>query len=234
MSFGVVSDLGSGNQGVISGLIQKFDGDTFFIHPSDQNLKIFIFADAPHILKLIRNWLCDKGFDVNTDEIRGAVKKDLLADLIKYTSSEVSSCFRLTPHHLSCQNAARQNVRMACQLLSHTTAKALTRYYPENDDALRLSLFIETVNNWFDVFNSRFTGEPLLLKRPYGLHLEEQNEALDKMVNMCKNMVPFGKKNLQVFQKAIIMSTNSLKHLFLHLNTKYEFNFILTKRLNQD
>lgn len=128
--------------------------------------------------------------------------------MIKHTAGEVSSCFRLTPHHLCCQKTARQNVAMACQSLSHTTAKALTKYFPDNIDAQRMSIVIEIINNWYDVFNSRFSGNPLILKRPYGLHLEEHNAALYRMVNMMKNMLTVGKKNMQVFQKGVIMSTN--------------------------
>lgn len=34
---------------------------TWFDHPF-QNSKIYFFADAPHIIKLVRNWLLDTGF----------------------------------------------------------------------------------------------------------------------------------------------------------------------------
>lgn len=231
---GIVSDLSTGNQGVISKLINKYDGETFFSHPSDSNLKVFVFADAPHLLKLIRNWLLDNGFDINLPNLCGTVDKKILVELVEHTSSEISSCYRLSLNHVNCVKTARQNVAMACELLSHTTAQALVRYFPENEEALRLSRFIQIVNAWFDIFNSRHCGSSLLMKRPYGLHLDEQYKALQEMIELCNNMLPIGKRGMQVFQKAIIMSTKSLMGLYAYLKPMYEFSFILTKRLNQD
>jgi len=37
----------------------------FFLHPSDENLKVFVFADISHIIKLARNHLFDSGFIVD-------------------------------------------------------------------------------------------------------------------------------------------------------------------------
>lgn len=34
----------------------------YFPHPENDNLKVFVFADAPHLLKLIRNHYLDSGF----------------------------------------------------------------------------------------------------------------------------------------------------------------------------
>lgn len=35
-----------------------------FVHPSNETLKIFVFADVPHVIKLMRNNLFDSGFVV--------------------------------------------------------------------------------------------------------------------------------------------------------------------------
>jgi hypothetical protein len=56
-----VSDCGGGNQGLWWQKIGITEKNTFMLHPSNQE-KVFFFADAPHLLKLFRNWLLDTGF----------------------------------------------------------------------------------------------------------------------------------------------------------------------------
>lgn len=47
-------------------------------------------------------------------------------------------------------------------------------------------------------------------------------------------MTCINKKSLQVFQKGLLMSINSLKKLFIDVKTKFGIKYILTHRLNQD
>lgn len=57
---GCVSDCGGANQGIWSG-VNIDEKRTFLLHPATGR-KIYLFADAPHTLKLTRNWLLDTGF----------------------------------------------------------------------------------------------------------------------------------------------------------------------------
>ncbi|KAG5875241.1 hypothetical protein JTB14_001987 [Gonioctena quinquepunctata] len=112
---------------------------------------MYMFADAPHLLKLVRNWLIDTGFVL---EDGSKITKTPLENLVKLTDSEVNFCFKINENHLTCEKTARQNVRRAAELLSHTTATALIHYEVGNKiEARALSEFIEAVNKWFDIFN---------------------------------------------------------------------------------
>ena len=54
---------------------------------------MFTFADAPHLLKLIRNHFIDTGLLFNN----GLITSRILEELLKYTSdSDVSITFKLT------------------------------------------------------------------------------------------------------------------------------------------
>lgn len=64
--------------------------------------------------------------------------------------------------------------------------------------------------------------------------LDEQNEILDKMKIMVKDMRKIDSKTLLPFQKAIIISDDSLKNLFLGLNKDFGVKYLLTYNLNQD
>lgn len=64
--------------------------------------------------------------------------------------------------------------------------------------------------------------------------LDEQNDILEKMKVMVKNMRKINSNTLLPFQKGIIISIESLKNLFLDLQKDFNVNYILTYNLNQD
>lgn len=112
---------------------------------------IYIFPDAPHLLKLLRNWFIDYGFLYNGKQIYS----DLIKDLIKTRGeSGITPLFKLSESHLNMTSQERQNVRRAAELISRTTAICIRRYYPDNEIASDLANFLEIVNLWFDVANS--------------------------------------------------------------------------------
>lgn len=188
--------------------------------------------DGRHALKLIRNWLLDTGFLVNNL----AINKKPLEALINKITTELNVCHKLTPGHLSCEGPQRQKVRLATQLLSHTTATALIHYKPIEDIRLleNTSNFIELVKNWFDLINvSHPNNKTTPFKAPYGFFLEEQNALLDKMYQTFLSMRCVGKFGFQIFQKAILMHINGTKILFKILQQS-GFKYLLTSKINQD
>lgn len=168
---GCVSDNGGSNVG----LWKKCEVDykkSFILHPVTGK-KIFMFSDAPHLLKLLRNWFIDGGFllkdgtDINQGKIRELLK----------TNTEISPIYKLTVKHLEVEKAERQNVRLASELFSHSVAQSLRKIFPTDKEAINLSKFIELVNKWFDVMNS-YSLNGVGFKKPYGLNLDEQNAVL--------------------------------------------------------
>jgi Transposase protein len=226
-----VSDCGSSNVGLWKNLGVDYN-HTFFTHPIT-NKNIYMFADAPHLLKLLRNWLIDTGFILNDKSI---INKKPLLDLIEHTD-EVNVVFKISMQHITVEKAARQKVRMAAQLLSNTVAQSSIRYKPGSDPelAIKVANFINIVNTWFDIFNSYVPKGTIPTKCAFGTHFLMQEEQLDKMFEMVKTIRAIGKNTLQIFQKGILMSINSLKHLFTDLKSDFpHFKYICTHKLNQD
>ncbi|KAG5874240.1 hypothetical protein JTB14_030468 [Gonioctena quinquepunctata] len=196
----VVSDCGPSNQNTPKELNVSFTRN-YLKHPGNNN-KIFRFLDAPHLLKLIRNWLLKTGFLLSSEK---KVHKNILEDLISRTAdTEVSSIFKLSEKHLS-KRTEKQNVTLASQLLSHSTATAIKRYNTEESN--NLEYFIQFVNDWFDTMNLRNLKESQDFKKPYQAHKE---------------------------QKAILLSIRSLKELSEEMEKRNGINFILTSKLNRN
>jgi hypothetical protein len=136
--------------------------------------------------------------------------------------------------------AGRQNVALACQLLSSSVARDLKA--AGDPDSLAVAEFCKLMNDWFDVFDSscnKAKKNSAILKSPYGLHLQQQNKVLDDTIEILSNLRTINKKGetknaLQVFQKAIILNCKSLKGLFNDLNKDYGIEYIETKNLNSD
>lgn len=193
-----VSDCGGGNTGIWSDVNLEAQR-TFIIHPQTHR-KLYLFADAPHVLKLTRNWLIDTGFSLSDGTV---IKHTLLWNLVAKGSTEISDTYFLKEEHLTCQRSQRQNVGWAAKLLSRKCAVALQRRVG-TAEAKRLADFILIVNNWWDIMNSRCPKESQVLKRPYGLNRREQDEALDLMVELMKTALPTNKSSMQVYLNLFI------------------------------
>lgn len=69
-----------------------------FSHPINTDDKVFAFADAPHLLKLIRNHFIDKGFVINNHMLSCST----IESLLKYTYvADTSITFKLSDENLS-------------------------------------------------------------------------------------------------------------------------------------
>jgi hypothetical protein len=73
-------------------------------------------------------------------------------DLTNYVPGEYRIAPKLSEKHFSVQGGQRQRVSLAAQLLSSHTAAGLRHISPEKEEQAN---FIQLVNNWFDVANSR-------------------------------------------------------------------------------
>ena len=143
----------------------------------------------------------------------------------------------MTNKHLEVENRERQRVFYATQLLSGTNATALRFLFPECE---KQADFVQLINDAFDLFNVS-PHKPSISTSAYGLHLEEQDELLDKLYDTINTMrvIRFTKtgkkyKGLYPFQNGILMSINALKGLFTDLEDDFHITHIYTTRLNQD
>ncbi|KAK9754753.1 hypothetical protein QE152_g962 [Popillia japonica] len=223
-------------------------------------LVIFVFADVPHLLKLVRNHFLDQGFYINGKSIT----KDSIQKLLEVANSELTICPKINSSHLELTGPQHPRVRPATQLLSRTVAKAL-EYCGTNNmlpatNWRDTSNFILMINDWFDVHNStsKFCGNNPT-KNAFGIDLENQENILDNIsatmeqmiVGKHKSMISFQKildnisatmeqmivgkhKSMISFQKGVVLSNRSLKELYKHCNKEYGVEYLLTRRLNQD
>jgi len=216
-----------GNHGLVNGLGVSPE-KPFFQNPAEVERRIFMFPDAPHLLKLLRNHLLDHGFVLKdgTEILRSDIEKILMID-----NGELKIHHRLLPIHFTCKNSTRQRVRLAAQLISHTTATAVRCLLPNKS---KLADWIELFNNWFDVMNSRVPCSTKKMACGFGLHLEEQSAVLDQVELVVGSMKRKNKWSLLPFQTGFLISIGALRGLFNDLKEKFNIKFILTSRLNQD
>lgn len=87
------------------------------------NEKVFVLADVPHLIKLLRNHFLDQGFFINEKP----VNKDIIFKLLSLTSSDLNITHKISANSLTVTGAKRQNVKLATKLFSHTIAQAIVR-----------------------------------------------------------------------------------------------------------
>ena len=118
----ITCDAGPTNQGLLNRL-EISTAKTSFPNLSDPSREIFAFFDVPHLLKLLRNHILDSGIDVDG---KGSII--CLADfqsILNHNSAELKIHPKLSDHHINCVGNQQQRVRLAAQLLLHTSAKAI-------------------------------------------------------------------------------------------------------------
>lgn len=126
----------------------------YIVHPSNTSLRIFFYADVPHLLKLSRNNLLDSAF-----HIKGiSINKTCLEELLTLNERDLKICHKLSQAHLDVKGAQRQNVKLGAQLFSNRNAQAI-KWCGQNNLLVstqweRTSEVIQLFNDWFDIFNS--------------------------------------------------------------------------------
>ncbi|KAH8277175.1 hypothetical protein KR026_006683, partial [Drosophila bipectinata] len=225
----IVSDLGPGNQR-LWGQLGISETKTWFSHPADEDLKVFVFSDTPHLMKLIRNHYIGSGLNINGKKLT----KSTIQQTIRYCAqSDVSILFKVTNSHINVESLAKQKVKLATELFSHTTASCIRLCYELGniiENPCETADFFDLVNDWFDVFNTKMSKENSIeTTQPYGEQLQMQQGIL---VEMSKIMGSTDRK--LPFQKGILVSNVSLDGLHSYLAEKYGLEYILTSRLNLD
>lgn len=208
---------------------------TSFPNPAAPDRPVFVLADPPHLIKLVRNNLLDSGFQLQGDK---RVSSDCLRELIVKGRKDLKPTHRLSLKHVDVHGVKRMNVKLAVQLLSETTSKALSYFGGKNLLECKTwkdtSELIYQFDSWFDLLNSRKPTDSKRSRNAFGLDLVKQIDVLEKMKETAKTMRVGSYKFLLPFQKGLIISSTSLIKLHQHLKDKYGINYIMTHRLNQD
>lgn len=116
----MVNDMGPCNMRLWKELDVSFN-DTSFTNPAASDRVIYVFADVPHLLKLIRNNFLDFGFKLNEKLITNSCVREVISRSVK----ALKTTFSLSSKLVNVECGTRMNVSLAAKLLSETTAKSL-------------------------------------------------------------------------------------------------------------
>ena len=235
----ITCDLGPTNQKLLNELKIDSEGKTYFLHPCNEEIKINVFIDVPHLIKLLRNNFFDSGINVNGYYI----SKICLERLIQINDNDLKIVHKLSRFHLDVKGTQRQNVKLATQIFSNTNATALEwcgkkGFIEDGLEWSEIAKFLRLFNDWFDLFNSSSKFGSHSGMHAYGINAEKQNELLATVSLLVKDMRVGKKNHLLPFQKGILISNRSLKNLYNDMKIMFENThpviYIMTTRLNQD
>lgn len=231
----VVCDMGPTNMGLWRELGINCEKPYFIV----DGMKVFTFADPPHLVKLIRNHFLDSGYVLNKEGMQHWITSKPVVELLNLQQSELKICHKITLTHLDVKEAARQKVKYAVQLLSNSVAQAIRRAMSlgliSSQDALITSDFIKVMNDWFDLFNSlsdrRGTRERLQA-------FDHTNHIHRTIINDCDELISHlrvpNKREMLPCQKGILVNNAALVGLSEWLRTTYDGPYVLTRRVQQD
>ena len=131
----------------------------YFPHPCDENEKIYIFLDACHMIKLVRNTFSD--WKVLKDKDGKTIEWKFLEELNELQEKEgLRLANKLRKSHMSWK-PQKMKVNLAAQTLSSSVADALEfcegklHEMPQFDGCGPTVKFIRVFDRLFDVLNSR-------------------------------------------------------------------------------
>ena len=221
----------------------------YFENPFDASRKVYVFPDAPHLLKRARNAVLDNGFRIpsadGSSEQFDLTQQDFI-DVRNNNLSELNTTFRLSDEVLFCKGSKRQRVRSAAQLLSNTVAQAMIFGKPLSDRAAQARRkAILTINNWFDTVNSCQKHDFPKLSSGFGIEAGAQFRALGEMETLMNDFQIYTKPNKEgkifpsgkssfMFWHGIIVHIKSTRALYQDMVVNGPFDYLLMRRVNQD
>ncbi len=232
----VTCDQGSNNWAMTS-LLGATPEKPFFHH---LGRKIFFSPDPPHLIKSCRNCLLEHNIMTKDGlaswmHLRAFYNQDKLGTL--------RMAKKLTDEHLDPPPIyGKMIVRYATQVLSHSVAKGmqscvLTKTLSKM--VLPTSLFCEQFDTLFDIMNVSRPRDPKPFKR--GLHPgnKDQQQFLDDSIKYIRGLKVMNKEGKVInnhfrWMDGMVMAITSLKMLCFDMCENQGFDFLLSRRLNQD
>lgn len=146
----------------------------YILNTFDEDNKVYLILDTPHMLKLVRNCLANKG--TLFDEKDKAIEWKLIKDLVDLQITEkVNLGNKLTKTHVDFQDR-KMNVRLAAKTVSKSTAHSLefadnVLSNPKFSNSAATVEYLLVFNNLFDVMNSKLNHYNEEYKRPFSEHV---------------------------------------------------------------
>lgn len=207
--------------------------------------KIYIFLDAPHMEKLVRNALGIRKIMLN--EKNEKIEWRYIEQVFEYSKANNVRTHKLTRKHIDWARNP-MNVSLATQTFSTSVAKMLQllkdQSHPEFIHCGPTIEFIEIMNNLFDICNTRLCGSPNIYKQP----LSGQNKRIifdyfDRCATYFKHLkiiendkvVPVLKSKRKTAFRGYITDMFSIKAMYKELVEENELLKCLpTYHLSQD
>lgn len=230
----VTCDMGSNNIKLSNILKISPDNTGFYL----ENQNLFFIFDVPHIIKAMRNMLMTYDFYVNSKKISWKYIKDFYELDQKFP---VKAAHKLTDSHIYPTSFQKMKVKLATQVFSYSVYVGMTFYIRFGSlpaEATETAEFVNRIDQLFDILNSSQT----FASKKYNAAFEAnsfQLEFLMDCLSLFKSLEIRDKNNMNVtkktkFIKSLIISINSIIKLFDYLRESAGFDYILTRRLNQD
>lgn len=215
---------------------------TKFNHPITKE-PIFIFFDACHMIKLVRNCLASQAEIVDVDKRN--IKWSYITQLVKKQNLEgLHAATKLRMRHLQWQRE-KMKVRLAAQTISKSVSDALTflrddMKCPEFQDSEATSKFLLIFNNLFDIFNSRNRLTKYSFKKPLS-KINEQSifQYFETIKSYIIGLTLKSRPILQSQRKTgflgFLICMESLQSMYMYyVKEKQLLKYILTYKLSQD
>lgn len=211
----------------------------YFTHPVDDTRKVFVFSDAPHLLKCVRNRLhAQKILLVNGQRVQWAHFDRLFVEDTKQPGS-FRVCPKITFSHINPSNTEKMRVKLATQLFSRSVAKGLEFYSRRKTEGLQdvkaTMDFTLRFNDLFDALNRNNPKEGISFGSK---DLRVLASSLHWLNNWEKEVV-CGKtlrSSLLTCQTAEGLRVTILSTLEItrYLLKECQFKYVLTGKFNQD
>jgi len=79
--------------------------NSFFQHSCNADLRVYVFVDAPHLLKLLRNHFLDEGFNIDR-----LIDKKCIQKVLAINVKDLKVAFAISQYHLDVKGSERQKV----------------------------------------------------------------------------------------------------------------------------
>ena len=222
----LICDQGSNNRSFLVKMGENVSVNRPYIMHNDR--KIFVIYDPPHLLKNVWNNLKKGDLNVNGN----LVSWQHVVDFYYFDKShEIRMAPKLTDKHIDLSPFMSTRVNLAAQVLSHSVAAGisfLTRVKELPESAIYTAQFIEHFDAMFNTFNScsQRLGHTFNDSSGHHAFLRESLSLLDNVKTMDGKELPC--------TQGWKININGLLGLWHYLKTEQQFQFLLTKKLNQD
>lgn len=210
-----------------------------FVHPFDDNRKVFVFSDAPHLIKCVRNrLLAQKALKLSGEQILWAhYDKLYVADT--NDPGYLRVCPKLSFSHLNPTTTEKMRVKLATQLFSRSVTDGLEYYSKRGilglENVKGTVKFTLMFNDLFDALNRSFPAEGIKA----GSRDIEILHAFLRRLDTWEREVYSGKIQKNAFltestSEGLRVTVQSTLALTTYLLEECEFKYVLTSKFNQD